>query len=863
MIQVCSWLGIRRVLPAGVFFLLTLLSLYAAPDGFRQYQSFSWAPAANARKYEVTVERAADPGSWVPEQSVQTADHRIELLLLPGNYRVAISVYNVLGKKAVTSEWIPFHILEEYEPFLFADQYPSDGATGEQVLQLSPEDVSAVNFRIQGKNIFFEGSAFSLEPEPDTGKIVSYGGNRKTVPLHVIRRDRSADFVDVSYDPDLIVTGRYKIVVTNPGKNTTYTASLPVLVKSGKPAVIDDSVFSWDNRYKVRTLSLSRVSGSQFTVRGSGFQYDTVFKMQPAEGIPYPFASAVPHGVITPRVAGYAPAGTAADMSFTYDTADIQTGYYLLTAENPGTPPASCLVLVTVTPDPAKESPEISGMKSDILKKQGLVEVTLTGKNLDSDGVGTLIAPCAAEDGTNLRIPMELVNFSESQRKVTLAVHSAGLAAGLYAVLFETNGASVLAYATVAKNYAVAKLNVSDDRRDALFLRPETLAPPVVPETVKVIPVGTVAVPFDESLLDDLQFEKTRIVSGGGKSSETQFVTARYRVRNDRYAAQHIHIKPSAAGSVSLAVESVSDISTGWFSGLSIGGTTVDLLKQGDSLRFKIDTRSNISAWDIEVSYETPEGTVAYYMDLGPSVKRPGHDESGDYYLFDYRYTDFFRRQIPGIKNQPFDLSRVTRCTLRNHRQNMHSVLSIRDMEVYDSATGIPTRLVKKVPHLLTAGTALFQGNIRGTKTGDNVIMLAGVDMTLLDFQWAAVSAGATIPVAGDAKTLNTWTGLRFSVPGDMFEPYLGAGIGKKSALDSDAAAFYYAPFSLGFRLSKMLDIRYTMELENVFSSYGAQTLYFSDVISFGITFWQRREKRYRIPVERPVQDVPQEKGAY
>ena len=86
-----------------------------------QSETFSWEEVPKARKYGVDIERLNEKGKWVKFYSKEIRKTSIDVQLPPGNYRISISTFNILGKKTA-SDWTNFYVLDESIPYLF-DNY--------------------------------------------------------------------------------------------------------------------------------------------------------------------------------------------------------------------------------------------------------------------------------------------------------------------------------------------------------------------------------------------------------------------------------------------------------------------------------------------------------------------------------------------------------------------------------------------------------------------------------------------------------------------------------------------------------------------------------------------------------------------
>ena len=133
----------------------------------------------------------------------------LEVLLYPGEYRVSITTYNVLGKKASSTDWVEFTILDESEPFIFENAFTASKKYDVPVMNFKLEDdyivyssentVSAIDdyidnsFFLTGKNFFFPETKFYLLPKAKSVNGLQgepFVEGRIKSELSILRRDR-------------------------------------------------------------------------------------------------------------------------------------------------------------------------------------------------------------------------------------------------------------------------------------------------------------------------------------------------------------------------------------------------------------------------------------------------------------------------------------------------------------------------------------------------------------------------------------------------------------------------------------------------------------------------------------------------
>lgn len=465
----------------------------------QQYQTFSWKKIAKAKKYEILIEKQQLDNSWLSEISEQTTENRIEILLYPGNYRVAISVFNALGKKTSTTDWTPFIILNETQPYLYAESLKKSESWQSPLLTVKHEESTIIeeiddegsvvaregdpanSIFLKGKNIFFPNTTFSLVPKENSeyGKpFESYVDLRDEVPLNIVRRDTENGGVVVSYNPSVLFSGYYDIVAKNPGGQT---ANLELLVFSADPPKIDSSKFNYDNHYKVSTIDFVR-NGNEFeytfNIEGTGFGNNTVFTLAPDNGfMPYPFTSSFEQFTSTLNVKSHKcldKNGTIS-LEFKVPASAISTGYYKFTANNGSTGSDSLLILVNVISN-GLLNPDVTKIKTKVDKANNSITYQLDGRNIDKDTNFSLISTYSEELDYNTRTKIDYVTSKKKGTRHILTGSQKELVPGVYALLIENTDASQIVYLNVDKRLGFSLSELSNSESEKMFLRPESKA---------------------------------------------------------------------------------------------------------------------------------------------------------------------------------------------------------------------------------------------------------------------------------------------------------------------------------------------------------------------------------------------------
>lgn len=467
-----------------------IASVFSEP--LKQYQTFSWKKIAKAKKYEINIELQTDDEQWKTEISEQTTDNRIELLLYPGQYRVSISAYNVLGKKATTSDWTHFIILDETEPYLFADSLKKSRNWNSPLLTLNQvgsttfeeEDEEGVlvaregdptnSFFLKGKNIFFPETVFSLVPKQssETGKpFEAFVDLRQSVPLDIIRRDTENSGVVVAYNPDLLFSGYYDIVAQNPESKS---AELELLVIDNRAPVLYEPDFKYSENYQVYKTEITKGSDVTLKISGTGFSNNTIFSFIPDSGFtPYPFESSFERIPIPLTLTKHECVSEDGDieLQLSLPTTNLYTGYYKFTASNENAGEDYFIVLVDAKNPPAN-NPEIEKVKTKTFKKEEIVEFTVTGANLTDEANYSLIAPYSNTDDSNERVELDFVLSKKGGKIGILHADQSALTPGTYALLVEAPDASDIFYFEMDEHFSFTFADINADEKDSLFYRP-------------------------------------------------------------------------------------------------------------------------------------------------------------------------------------------------------------------------------------------------------------------------------------------------------------------------------------------------------------------------------------------------------
>lgn len=474
-----------------ILLIIALFVLNAnSQEALQQYQTFNWSKVEKASKYGVEVEQYSADGKWNSVISEKTTETNLEVLLYPGNYRVSIATYNVLGKKASSTEWVEFTILDESEPYIFEDSFKINSSMKMPVLHVSIDKdaitygkentIEAVDdyvdnsFLVKGKNFFFPETRFFFKPKSRSVSGMSeepYVENRNFVELSVIRRDREKDGIYLSYNQDELFTGYYDFVIENPGNNFI---TKEILVITERAPVLKKDSLVMNRRYKAAEISFERRDSAVFSVTGTGFDSFTEFSFVPTdEGYAYPFASSIERSevVLTKDSKNCASNQGVVTVYFSLSPKEMQTGYYLLTGKNKDGRSFTQKYLVTVTELP--ETPVALITEVSAKTKKEITKLTIKGNNFAEDVKLTLVSAVNKDDSSNRKIPLTITEVKKNGKRIDAECSSSELSAGTYAVLAESKSSTSVCYFEVTAELDVSIATVDEKAVEEMFMRPE------------------------------------------------------------------------------------------------------------------------------------------------------------------------------------------------------------------------------------------------------------------------------------------------------------------------------------------------------------------------------------------------------
>ena len=544
----------------------------------QQNKTFSWQPVSNAVKYQVDIQKLSEDGKWQRYIANQTEECEKEILLEPGEYRVAISAFNIIGRRSSTTTWTKFTVKADVEPFISDDYLNKSNKWNSPVLyikQISENaDVESIekniqlknansgfpdnSFALNAKNVFSEETQFTLVPVSKS----SSGGvpydvvniDRKISSLSVAKRDEENNKIILSYNPNELYSGYYNIDVKNSDGLST---SLCILVLVDRTPVIEKNSYDYDENYKTYTVTFDKEKENVLTVTGYNFTDETTFVLTPStEGIPYPFASALERKEIPLNVSNREEldGNGRIKLDFKVDVNYAKTGYYKIQAENKNTGTDNVLLLVKIKDDDNLSKPKISSVKSSV--QGNSITFTIKGQNLLGASF-FLISAVSDVTGLNEKIPLTLLDTKWGGAKLILDADAEKFAKGSYAIMAEKNNAFSIQYVEMDKQlHTSLDKKVAAEESNETYLRPTDFVEPVKQEE-------------DEQASVE---EDSRVVEVTGKNK--YFMP---------FLFFDIDLKNIESSADNISVSGMFDIfDTGWFA-LKFGGS-LQILKNESSI---------------------------------------------------------------------------------------------------------------------------------------------------------------------------------------------------------------------------------------------------------------------------------------
>ncbi|GHV84710.1 hypothetical protein AGMMS50230_03180 [Spirochaetia bacterium] len=163
----------------------------------RFIQRLVWPASNYALRYEVFIEQETEEGYKELVREF-TKDTFIEVSLRPGQYRYALAVYDLLDAPENQSDWIYFEVLLALKPEL--ENFSPEAFYLDEV----PETHTRILY-INGRDIAPEAEIYLRRQ--DSGRTI--------VPVEII--DSSPSGVQLVFNENQLITGKYEVYVRNPG----------------------------------------------------------------------------------------------------------------------------------------------------------------------------------------------------------------------------------------------------------------------------------------------------------------------------------------------------------------------------------------------------------------------------------------------------------------------------------------------------------------------------------------------------------------------------------------------------------------------------------------------------------------------
>ena len=476
------------------FLIFSLLPLFAAGESEvnEQYETFSWQPVAKANQYGVEIERLDEAtGEWVEYKSVKTKKLSLEVLFTPGEYRVSISTYNLIGRKGKGTDWVRFKILEENIPYLNDRFLPKNSFWNVPVLNLANKDKESADYilpadgydentiLVKGRNIFSPRTEFYLIPKDEGpaagGGYINYCDERKEQKLEILYRDSSVFSVVVSYDPSLLKSGYYALEVRNGIDNVD---SIDILVLDTQIAMLEpNSGFEIDSHYNVNSFEINNTTAMggvyKLSVDGRKINSNTQFYLEPTSGgVKYPFETQMSRSTVELTVTGnYKKGASTAQITLECPVENLRTGYYNLVAKDWDNSTVKFLCLVK-RPFEHDYTKNVTQIKTKYNKKTEVVDVTLKDVKFSADKTYTLVSQYNEEIDSNARIPLVL---NASGKKLVGNLNPNQLSIAKYALLIEDDYSSDVIYCDMDNRLKLSMEKMNDSTIEKNFLRPTDL----------------------------------------------------------------------------------------------------------------------------------------------------------------------------------------------------------------------------------------------------------------------------------------------------------------------------------------------------------------------------------------------------
>ncbi|GHV92045.1 hypothetical protein AGMMS50268_25480 [Spirochaetia bacterium] len=182
---------------------------YLKKDGpeLKLIQHISWEAEEYAGRYEVSIEKEGNGGTYTEVYRESTENAYIETSLESGKYRYRIRVYDLLDRPQGDPAWEHFNVQIALRP---------------EILTLNPKEFdlnedTLWRITLTGQNLIDGTEAF-----------LRRRGNRKDILPVEIRVNESAQTIELNFTAGQLTAGNYDLYIKGPGGLETFRSGLRV-----------------------------------------------------------------------------------------------------------------------------------------------------------------------------------------------------------------------------------------------------------------------------------------------------------------------------------------------------------------------------------------------------------------------------------------------------------------------------------------------------------------------------------------------------------------------------------------------------------------------------------------------------------
>ncbi len=470
-----------------VFLFSLLAALFSQENNAAKiYETFTWNPVSNAKKYEVIIEKQ-DGADWEPYYSTIQKETTLEYLLEPATYRIGIVSINAVGRKSTQTNWVKFIILDEQIPYLFSNYYEKNSNWNAPVLYIPsnptdkiPEgkyirtgaDMPENSLYIKGKNIFFETTEFALVPiarGPASAKQYNtYNLNRTEVPLSIVNRARNQNYVIATYNPALLQSGYYKLEARNSGHKASYA----ILVLADGDLFFEPLELTYDYNYKVDTVTFNGEEKLIISAAGKGFTPDTDFYLEPVDRTPvYAFAAQNRPEKTEIEVENKVsiPDSDKIKIELSIPGEEVRAGYYNVVADNQNGQKQQFPILIKSNYNGNGQS-KVKSVSTKYNRFTNTVDITVKGENLSADDKVKLVSQYLPDLGTSKTVGENAEVKSNSSKQLSISVPLNEIPIGKYGVFVETDDGVISSFIEIDEHYKAKALKDTPEQAEEWIL---------------------------------------------------------------------------------------------------------------------------------------------------------------------------------------------------------------------------------------------------------------------------------------------------------------------------------------------------------------------------------------------------------